>query len=162
MLKKLVVVFAIMLLSSTAYAQDTKSIKMDNKEWVKQFYTELNNGDMKFLDTVVADDYVENEPLPGFELNKKGLIGYFEMIYIAFPDFKAEIDFMMQEGDKVAVYLTYSGTHKGVYMGAKGSGKKINFKAVDIIEVKNGKMVEHWGVLDVLTMMSQLEMVDFK
>jgi len=51
---------------------------------------------------------------------------------------------MIEEKDRVVVYLTYKGTHKGDYMGAKGSGKKIEFKAVDIIKIKDGKMVEHW------------------
>jgi len=163
MLRKLVIAFTIILLNSAIYAQDTKSTKINNKVWVNEFYTEfLNKGNIKLLDSLVADDYIENEPIPGFELNKKGLKDYFKMMFVAFPDFKANIDFMVEEKDKVVIYLTYTGTHKGNYMGAKGSNKKINFKAIDIIKIKNGKMVEHWGVLDVMTMMEQLEMISFK
>jgi steroid delta-isomerase-like uncharacterized protein len=163
MLRKLVVAIAIVILNSAVYAQDTTVIKVDNKEWVNKFYTEfLNKGNIKLLDDLVADDYVENEPIPGFELNKKGLKDYFKMMFVAFPDFKANIDFMIVEKDKVVVYLTYTGTHKGNYMGAPASNKKINFKAVDIIKVQDGKMVEHWGVLDVMTMMEQLGMISFK
>jgi steroid delta-isomerase-like uncharacterized protein len=151
---------AIVLMSSTLYAEDVKS---ENKIWVEQFYSEfMNKGNLKLLDKLVADDYVEHEPIPEFELNKKGLHDYFKMMFIAFPDFRADIDFMIEEGNRVVVYLTYKGTHKGNYMGLKGSGKKIEFKAVDIIRVKDGKMTEHWGVLDVLGMLEQLGMVGFK
>jgi predicted ester cyclase len=138
MLKKLVIAFAIIIFSSIIYAQDKSETKTNNKEWVNKFYTDfLNSGNIKLLDKLVADDYIENEPLPGFELNKKGLKEYFKMIFIAFPDFRANIDFMIEEKDKVVIYLTYTGTHKGDYMGKKGDGTKINFKAVDIIQIKD-------------------------
>ena len=163
MLKKLVIIFTVIVFSSMSYAQDKSEIKSTNKEWVSKFYTEfLNSANIKLLDKLVADEYVEHEPIPGFELNKKGLKDYFKMIFTAFPDFKADIDFMVEEKDKVVIYLTYTGTHKGDYMGKKGDGTKINFKAVDIIRIKDDKMVEHWGVLDIMTMMEQLKMINFK
>ena len=163
MLKKWIVAFVIIGLCSGSYAQEAKSVKIDNKTWVHKFYTEfLNKSNIKLLDGLVADDYVEHEPIPGYALNKKGLKDYFKMMFIAFPDFKANIDFMIEEKNKVVIYLTYTGTHKGDYMGVKGSGAKISFKAIDIIQVIDGKMVEHWGVLDTLTMMDQLKMISFK
>lgn len=133
---------------------------MDNKEWVSRFYTDfLNKGNLEILDELVADDYIEHEPIPGFDLNKKGLKNYFEMMFTAFPDFTAKIDLMIEEQNKVVVYLSYMGTHKGEYMGMPASDKKIDFKAVDIIKIKNNQMVEHWGVLDIMTMMEQLDML---
>jgi len=160
MLKKIVMALIIVLISGMLYAEDGKS---KNRVWIEQFYSEfMNKGEIKLLDKLVSDDYVEHEPIPEFELNKKGLTDYFKMMFIAFPDFRADIDFMIEEKDRVVVYLTYKGTHKGDYMGAKGSGKKIEFKAVDIIKIKDGKMIEHWGVVDVLGMMEQLGLVGFK
>ncbi len=78
------------------------------------------------------------------------------MMRTAFPDLKFEVDFMLSDGDMVAVYLTMSGTQKGEFMGMPASGKEFNSKTVDILRIVDGKAVEHWGVMDGMTMMHQL------
>jgi steroid delta-isomerase-like uncharacterized protein len=154
MLKKtiLILLFFSAFTTVTALAGEEQ-----NKEWVKQFYSAvLDNGKVNLLDTLVADNYQEHEPLPGFEPNKKGLKEFFTMMRSAFPDLKNEVHFMVAEGDDVVSYITMSGTHKGMYLGAPGTGKTFRIQVIDIIKVVNGKMTEHWGVGDYLTMMDQL------
>ena len=63
---------------------------------------------------------------------------------------------MVAEGNRVVSYITMKGTHKGDYMGAAGTGRSFEIKVVDIIKVVNGKMTEHWGVGDYMTMTGQL------
>jgi predicted ester cyclase len=74
----------------------------------------------------------------------------------AFPDFKATIEDIVAEGDKVVVRQTFSGTHKGEFMGVPPTGKSISIGVIDIIRVDGGKFVEHWGQMDTTGMIQQL------
>jgi predicted ester cyclase len=41
-------------------------------------------------------------------------------------------------------------------MGAPASGKCIEVSGIDIARLKDGRMVEHWGIFDGMAMMGQL------
>ena len=72
------------------------------------------------------------------------------------PDIHFTIDDMVAEEDKVAARITMTGTHKGEYMGAPPTNKKITIKAIVIERFAEGKIVEEWGQTDTLGMMQQL------
>ena len=74
----------------------------------------------------------------------------------AFPDFRIDVEDMLAEGDKVAVRIVLSGTHQGEFLGMPGSGRRFSAAGIDIVRVRAGQVVEHWGVTDTLGMMQQL------
>lgn len=154
MLKRIAVIGLVTVLCGTAFAQEKKE---DKKQWVRHFYSEvLNKGNIKLIDSLVAENYQEHEPLPGYQPNRDGLKQFFIMMRSAFPDLNNHVEFMVEEGGTVVSYVTMTGTHKGEYMGVLASGKKINVKVIDILRIVDGKIVEHWGVGDYMTMMQQL------
>ncbi len=63
---------------------------------------------------------------------------------------------MIAEGDKVVIRQTWSGTHKGEFMGIPATGRRVSIAVIDIIRVADGRFVEHWGQLDMMGMMQQL------
>ncbi len=63
---------------------------------------------------------------------------------------------MIAEGDKVVIRQTWSGTHKGEFMGIPATGRRVSIAVIDIIRVADGRFVEHWGQLDLMGMMQQL------
>jgi len=48
------------------------------------------------------------------------------------------------------------GTNQGSYMGAPPTGKKISLNGISIYKIAGGKLVESWGVFDMLSLMQQL------
>jgi len=74
----------------------------------------------------------------------------------AFPDIHLTIDDMIAEGDKVAMRITWTGTHKGEFMGIPPTNKKITIRAIFIERFAGGKIVEEWGMYDTLSLMQQL------
>jgi predicted ester cyclase len=56
----------------------------------------------------------------------------------------------------VTTYKTYHGTHLGEFLGVSPTGGKIQFEAVDVMRVRNGKIAEHWGVANLFSLMQQL------
>jgi steroid delta-isomerase-like uncharacterized protein len=80
-------------------------------------------------------------------------------VYNTFPDAQCNIDEMVAEGDKVAVRWTFTGTHKGEFMGIPPTNKKITAWGIKIYRVVDGKFVESWERFDDLGLMQQLGVV---
>jgi steroid delta-isomerase-like uncharacterized protein len=125
---------------------------------VRRMIEELfNRGNMTLADTFFAADFVEREELPpGIPRDREGVKQLTAMLRKAFPDFKATIDDLVAEGDKVVIRQTWSGTHKGDFMGVAPTGKRVSFGVIDIIRIAGGKFAEHWGQMDSMGLMQQL------
>ena len=75
----------------------------------------------------------------------------------AFPDLTYTIEDEIVDGDKVVNRTMGSGTMKGDFMGMKASGKKATWQEIHIARLDgSGKMVEHWGTVDMAGMLQQL------
>ena len=132
-----------------------------NKAIVRQMVEEIfNRGNMSRADEFLAPDFVEREELPpGIPRDREGVKQLATMLRSAFPDFKATIDDIITEGDKVVIRQTWSGTQKGEFMGIPPTGKSVSFGVIDIIRIAGGKCVEHWGQMDSMGMMQQLGVI---
>jgi steroid delta-isomerase-like uncharacterized protein len=129
-----------------------------NKALVRQLVEEIfNRGNISLADELLAPDFVEREELPpGMPRDREGVKLLTTMLRSAFPDFKATIDDIVAEGDKVVIRQTWSGTQKGEFMGVPPTGKRVSFGVIDIIRIAGGKFVEHWGIMDSTALMQQL------
>ena len=129
-----------------------------NKVSVRRLMDEVfNKGKISLVDEMFAPAFVEREELPpGTPAGREGVKQLITVFHSAFPDFKATIDDVMAEGDKVVVLSTWSGTQKGEFMGIPSTGKRISFGVFDVIRFADGKIAEHWGQMDTMKMMQQL------
>ena len=129
-----------------------------NKALVRQMVEEVfNRGNTSRADEFLAPDFVEREELPpGMPRDREGVKQLTAMMRSAFPDFKATIDDIVAEGDKVVIRQTWSGTQKGEFMGIPPTGKSVSFGVFDILRMAGGKCVEHWGQMDSMSLMQQL------
>jgi steroid delta-isomerase-like uncharacterized protein len=130
----------------------------DNKALMRRAYEELfSQGDLDMIDEFLADDFVEHEELPpGIPPGKDAPRALVTMMRGAFPDFRATVEEMLEDGDKVISRVRFSGTHEGEFMGIPATGKKFDIAVIDIVEFRDGKGVAHWGVMDTAGMMQQL------
>jgi steroid delta-isomerase-like uncharacterized protein len=120
----------------------------------------FNRGNISLVDELFAPDFVEHEELPpGIPPGREAVKQLPTMFRSAFPDFKVTIDDVIAEGDKVVVRSTWSGTHKGEFMGIPPTGKSVSFGVFDTIRIAGGKFVEHWGQMDTIGMMQQLGVI---
>ena len=62
----------------------------------------------------------------------------------------------LADGDRVTTYKTYHGTHEGTFLGVAPTQRKIHFETVDVMRVQNGKITDHWGVANLLSLMQQI------
>lgn len=131
---------------------------MDNVATMRRIYELLSAGDIDAFGELIADDFVEHEDTPGLEPTKEGVLQLFTLYRASFPDMRMELDEALPSGDKVVGRVRATGTHSGEpFMGIPASGKSIDVQLVDIMGFDDdGRICEHWGVMDSLSMMQQL------
>ena len=117
----------------------------------------LNGKDISALEALIDDDFVDNDAMPGMPPGKAGMVGMMQMFVSAFSDLHVVVDQYVSEGDLVvAIMTTSSGTQSGEFMGMPTSGKSFSVREIHVAKIVNGKMVEHWGVGNDMSMMQQL------
>jgi predicted ester cyclase len=131
-----------------------------NKATNRRFYEEvINQKHLVVLDEVASTNYVSHSFPPGLPPGREGLKAFVGAFHAAFPDGHLSIDQMIAEGDTVATRLTFRGTHTGNFMGIPPTGKNVTVPALDMARYADGKLVEHWGGPDQMSLMQQLGVV---
>ena len=64
----------------------------------------------------------------------------------------------MAEGDKVAIRVINTGTHKGKFLGMPPTDKKVSYVGVGFLTIRDGKVVEQRSVNDTMALMQQLSL----
>lgn len=108
---------------------------MESKEIIRRFYQEFfNDHDVDAALKYVREDYIQHNP--GVAQGRAGLMEGFREKFKTEPTFHLEIKLLISDGDMIAVYL------KNV--DPAGNTK---CRVVDIYRVQDGKLAEHWDVL---------------
>lgn len=128
-----------------------------NKAIVRRFLLEaFNKGNLKAVDDLIADDFIDHTAAPNMPRDKAGLKRTVSMARSAFPDLHLTIEDMLAEGNKVAVRVVCHGTQEGELMGIQPTGRSVSVNEEHIVRLANGRIAEHWGVEDTLGMLQQL------
>jgi steroid delta-isomerase-like uncharacterized protein len=126
-----------------------------NKDLARRLYALINQGRVDQLAGLVSPGYEEHDPLPGQGSGREGAIDRFSMITTALaPHFTVED--LIAEGDRVVVRWTNAGTHVGEFAGIPATGRTFTIAGIDIYRVADGRLCEHWHVIDQLGMLGQL------
>jgi steroid delta-isomerase-like uncharacterized protein len=134
-------------------ARDIKAIQ---RRFVEEYQSK---GEVATAEELLAPDFVDHTPFGPFAPDRDGVLALFAMLREAFPDLRAEIHDMVAEGDKVVTRKTFHGTHRGPFMGIDPTGKAVAFDVIDIVRITDGRMRDHWNVVDAMSFMQQLGVV---
>ncbi len=66
----------------------------------------------------------------------------------AFPDLATDVDHLVCRGDRVMAFVTWRGTLTGRWSGGGPSGRPLTMRTCDQFRVVDGKVAEHWEVVD--------------
>jgi predicted ester cyclase len=126
----------------------------ENKGIARRWITFASAGFSGGFDEFIAPDYVGH--LGGADMDRPELERLEREFAAAFPDARYSIDDMVAEGDRVVLRLTTRGTHRGAYAGAAPTQREVEFTAMVIYRVRDGRIAESWGEMDFLRLMRQL------
>ena len=120
----------------------------------------FNAGDIEGFSDSLAEDFVDHEPVPGIPPTKAGTKELLTVMRAGFPDMRFDVEDILADGDKVVARLHVTGTQTGSFMGIPATGRRIDVAAIDIVRfAEDGLAHEHWGVMDVMSIMQQLGVV---
>jgi len=130
-----------------------------NKELVRRLYGGLMaKGDTAVADELLAEDYLDHD-IPGVgEGGRQELVAAVLGVRAAVPDITPTLGPTLAEGDLVAVRVEAHGSHTGAPFppGIPATGKSITWKEAHIFRCADGRIAEHWGVFDMLSILQQL------
>lgn len=120
-----------------------------NKALIRSYYEEVwNKHQPSAADRFVATNFIEHNPrLPQGLAGRKQFVA---AVLAAFSDYHGELQELLAEGDKVVTRVQWTGTQDGPYDGRPATGSKLMFSTADFFRIENGKIAEHWDVVDTL------------
>ena len=156
---KLLVIISIIFVSCTNKKEEhSKSQAEINKEIIAKTFEIVANGDYEGMNMYIADDMVRHcQATP--DLVIESLDAFKEFIKAdrkAIPDQKLIVKMLVAEGDLVAFWCTYTGTHTGQMGPFPPTGKSAELDFSGVHRLENGKVVETWVTWDNITILSQL------
>jgi predicted ester cyclase len=126
------------------------------------FYAFWDTGNLEYASDAVDNEFRDNTLPAGRPQGPKGLQYASQAFRSAVPDLRCTIEDLLVSGDKITARLLFTGTHKGEFMGHPATGKPVKFFAIDILRIRNGKIVEDWHLEDNLTLFEQLGVVSLQ
>jgi predicted ester cyclase len=143
------------------------------RRWVEEGWRQ---GDGSIVDHLHAPDFLDHDS-GGRPTDNAGFREGIVRLYAAFPDFHATVRDLVIDLESVgprpdagapadaahapcgtvAVRWTAVGTHKAPYLGLAPTGRRIVFKGIEIIRVREGLITDRWGEWDGLDLLAQLE-----
>ena len=126
--------FSLLIASPAALAADTRKME-ENKKIVAAFYeAALNQKDFEKASQYLGARYTQHNPLAAD--GREGFKGFITFLKDKFPNNRSEIKRIFADGDYVIVHV-----HAVREPGTRGNA------IVDIFKLENGKVVEHWDVI---------------
>lgn len=130
--------------------QNKAVVRRVNKEFIE-------GGNMETFEEIFAADFINHTAPEGAPKSREGVVYFFNhLLKSAFPDLKVEIHDMVAEGDKVTTRKSFHATHHGEFYGIPPTNKRVVMDVLDIIQLRDGKFVAHWGILDTQGLLAQL------
>lgn len=168
-MKKIPIIFASLLLvvaivsCSKSAENNTSSVESniaDNKHTMEQFVQFINTGDTLLGKEIISPDVIfyaptSPEPMRGFQ----GYVSVLNMMRGAMPDVHWNVEEMIAEEDKVMVRYTMTGTQTQPLMGIPATNKPIKVTAMNIYEIKDGKITREHGLPDMFSLLIQLGVI---
>jgi predicted ester cyclase len=128
----------------------------ENKNIVRRYQDAYNQNNLDVLDEIMAPDVLTPKSMPGFPPGLEGAKAIHQKTLIGIPDFHTEILELIAEGDMVVARIKMTGTHTGDFYGIPATGRHVDFSGIYIVRIAKGKIVEHWGEEDGISLLRQL------
>jgi predicted ester cyclase len=113
-----------------------------NAALLDRYVAAVNAGDTAALQALFAKPYTQHGGLKGGRE--------------AFPDLHVTVEDRILAGDRIVARNTWSGTHRGAFLGIAPTGKQMTIRTIDIWRVQGGHLAEHWDVIDIGALEKQL------
>ena len=128
-----------------------------NKQLCRDYFTAFLARDVDWMERHIHADFIRNDPGLPFEVKgPAGVANLHDALLPAFPDMQLPLLDFVAEGEKVLVRLRVQGTHTGAFGDMAATGRQIDIGVLDLFQIRDNVLIEHWALLDNLGMLKQL------
>ncbi|MED3379816.1 ester cyclase [Bacillus tropicus] len=121
--------------NAESVSKDNVTEKEKNKKMVVDFYNEVfNKHNIDIIPKYVSEDYKQHNPFVAD--GRKAFMDFFKEDFVKNPNSSAEIKRVVADGDTVALHVH-----------SRTNSQDMGVAIVDIFRIKDGKIVEHWDVI---------------
>lgn len=83
----------------------------------------------------------------------------FQRYLNAFPDFRIEVDQVVEHNDRVAISWTATGTHRGRLMNIPPTGRVVTVRGISMLTLKDEKVAKGLHVWDVAGLLRGIKLL---
>lgn len=115
----------------------------------------VNAQDLASLRQLWDDDTVDTFP----DCTCRGadeVAAHFAELFAAFPDVRIEAIAVAAEDDDAFLHWRMTGTHRGPLAGVEATGRSVDYRGIDHLVLRDGRVRTGWIVLDQLALGRQL------
>lgn len=124
---------------------------------IERFYHEAWNAkDEDCAREILHKDFDFRGSLGPVRTGPEGFIQYMHELWVGLPDFRCDIEDVVDAGDSAAARMRFSGTHKGLFYGVPGSGKTIIWAGGAFFKGDGKQITALWVLGDIDSIKRQL------
>lgn len=132
----------------------------ENKVLARYYLEQIFNAqNLAAIDEFYSPELVDHsdpeDPKASLEVYRLKIVS----LMLTFPDLHVEYQDFTCEADRVFSRYLLSGTHRGEFAGIPATDKRVRVSGMDMLRFREGKVVEHWTELDMLSLLRQLEAI---
>jgi len=114
-------------------------------------------------ESVLADDFVAYLPYSRHPIRgREKYEDWMKQFRSGFSDFQCDIDELIDDGMRVAVRWTWSGTHTGSLLGIAPTNRTIEFSETHLLRISGDRIAEDHVSANLLELLDQLGTTQFE
>ncbi len=117
--------------------------------WIEEGFNQRN---LMVVDELFAEEFAVNGQVIGRDGLKRNMSRHLE----GFPDLHVTIDDMLAEGQKVGMWYTVEGTHRGEFEAILPTGNHAKWVGFDSFSIEGGRIVNARFLSDYHGLLTQL------
>ena len=143
-------------LPTTAHAAEACSNAAEQAAFAifDRYVAIVNSRAPERLAEVCAENYVQHSGRSASGIAAQ--IENYRQIFARWPDRVMRVDDRIFGDGKLVARNTFTATHSQTVLGIAPTGRKISYRAIDIWRVAEGKLAEHWDIVDFAELEKQL------
>jgi len=151
------IVFVLAILGATALSAQRAPAATPEEiacDLLDKYVAAVNAHDTSNFGEIHTENYIQHSGRSPNGLAAQ--IENFRGIFARMPDVQAQVEDRIISGDKVVARMTFTATHTQPMLGIAPTGRRLTLRTIDIWRVENGKLAEHWDVVDYAGLQKQL------
>jgi predicted ester cyclase len=127
-----------------------------NKQLINDYYEMWNTADFDQAASLLSPQIRFRGSLGITTEGIDGFVAYAKMILHAFPNLYHAAEIVVSEGEQAAVYVSYTGTHRGKLFDFEPTQNRISYSGASFFRFKDGKITDIKVLGDLHTLYGQI------